>query len=618
MSRNVDLQRALEVLSGEDEDEGHASSAAESVDTDEELDFEAGIDPVEESDEPGEVLAETSTSSDLLLQRGGDGRWAPPRFTLRRDSGLPRSRSRSNSPARGSAEAQSSSQPWKTEAEPDVVSQPKCFTPHRAPGVQLDVKASYTPLDLFQLFFPADAVETICQNTNKQAAKNVAKGKKYKWTDVVVDEFYKFLGILMFTALVPLNHISDFWRRNNIFSVSFPATVMSRDRFRAIAWNVHLSDPEEDAVNERRKGTSEYDGLFQLKPLVDVLRTTCQFCYHPNRNLAVNERTVSSRVKSGVQYTKSRWGFKLFALTDCSNGYTVDFSVYAGKFRPSTGNGLSYDSVMSLIKPEYLGAGYTVFVDSFYTSPKLFRDLFSVNIGACGIYRENRKECPRGRSNSLTRKSPLGSIRWIREDPLVFVTWLDTQEVSVCSTIHPAFSGDTVQRKVKGRDGHWTQMNVPCPAPIIDYSKHMGAADSFSRTLSTNHYTAHHKTSRWYRTLFFHFVDIAATNSYILHTELCRAKRESPMTHKQFVEELTAQLCGTTLEVSAKKQRSAHVPVAIAPQAQASRKATYGRRSCVRCRKQDKRIVLTPWKCQECNVALCVILDRNCFQEWHS
>ncbi|KAL7884563.1 hypothetical protein AOLI_G00073330 [Acnodon oligacanthus] len=155
----MDIQRALEVLSGEDEDEGQVSSAAESVDTDEELDFEAGIDPAEESDEPGEVLVETNTSSDLLLQRGGDGQWVHPRFTLRGDT---------------------------------------------------------------------DAAETICQNTNKQAAKNMAKGKKYKWTDVVVEEFYKFLGIIMFTALVPLNHISDFG--GGITSSLFPAAVMSRDR----------------------------------------------------------------------------------------------------------------------------------------------------------------------------------------------------------------------------------------------------------------------------------------------------------------------------------------------------------------------------------------------------
>ena len=29
----------------------------------------------------------------------------------------------------------------------------------------------------------------------------------------------------------------------SIFSVAFPATVMSRDRYRTISWNVHMSGP---------------------------------------------------------------------------------------------------------------------------------------------------------------------------------------------------------------------------------------------------------------------------------------------------------------------------------------------------------------------------------------
>ena len=81
-----------------------------------------------------------------------------------------------------------------------------------------------------------------------------------------------------------------------------------------------------------------------------------------------------------TQYMKvkpNKWGFKLFVLADSSNGYNVDFSVYTGKNNFPTGQYLSYVCVMSLIDRRYLGSGYHVYMDNFYTSPKLFKDLFA-------------------------------------------------------------------------------------------------------------------------------------------------------------------------------------------------------------------------------------------------
>ena len=63
----------------------------------------------------------------------------------------------------------------------------------------------------------------------------------------------------------------------------------------------------------------------------------------------------------------------------------------------------------------------------------------------------------------------------------------------------------------------------------------------------------HHKRMRWYQTLFFHFLDIAATNSLLLHRELCRERQEVPMTHRAFLDELAAQLCGVTIVVPPSK-----------------------------------------------------------------
>ncbi|XP_012674943.2 uncharacterized protein LOC105893132 isoform X2 [Clupea harengus] len=57
---------------------------------------------------------------------------------------------------------------WKTEKDDDDATPSTLpFLPAREPGVQLSAADNHTPLDLFKLFFPEDAVETLCHNTNK-------------------------------------------------------------------------------------------------------------------------------------------------------------------------------------------------------------------------------------------------------------------------------------------------------------------------------------------------------------------------------------------------------------------------------------------------------------------
>ncbi|XP_052453867.1 piggyBac transposable element-derived protein 4-like isoform X35 [Carassius gibelio] len=500
---------------------------------------------------------------------------------------------------------------WKAETDVDQVPQTLRFLPAREPGPQLSAADSHSPMSLFKLFFTESAVENLCHNTNAQAARAMSKGHKYKWTDVGVDELYRYIGLIFYMSVLKMSSIADYWRQDSPFSLPFPATVMSRDRYRTISWNVHMSHPDADEENDRKRGTDQHDRLFRIKPLMDTIRLACKAFYHPRRNLAVKERLVACRAKTGMRRcTKvkpTKLGFKFFDLSDSSNGYIVDFSVYTGKNSFPAGRGLSYDAVMSLLDRKVLGSGYHVYMDDFYTSPKLFTDLFTLKFGACGTYREQRKGFPKTATNSLSRSSSRGSIRWIRDGPLVCVKWMDTQVVSVCSTIHAASTGGHVKRNIKAQH----TKSVPCPAPVTAYSQHMGGVDLPNQLLQ--YYAAQHKTMKWYRKVFLHFLDIAANNAFILHKEL-----HGNMTHKEFMEELIAELCGVSQKAAPKQSSTEHVPIPGAElTSDVRRNATVGRRICVHCKAVHGKRSQTPWKCQACDVHLCLQLDRNCFLEWH-
>ncbi|KAF4086475.1 hypothetical protein AMELA_G00106810 [Ameiurus melas] len=564
--RKMACERRVVLEESEDED-GHGFSPEE-----EEEEEEERVDP-----------AEDEVSEDAEHQT--------------HPTGQPTKRSRPcrRSPSPPAGETETS---WKTERDADEAPAALRFQPARSPGVQPSSADTNTPLDLFKRFFAPDVVNTLCRNTNKMATKNATRGCKYKWTDVTTEEFYRYIGLVLYMAAVKLDRVCDYWRQNSIFSFAYPATVMARDRYRTISWNVHLSNPDKD---------QESDGLFLVKPLMDVIRLACKAFYHPRRSLVVDERTK-------VKPTKC--GFRLFTLTDSSNGYIVDFVAYTGNEWYYTGRGLSYDAVTSLVNRSFLGSGYHVFMDDFYTSPKLFRDLHSQSFGACGTYREHRKGCPRATSNALTEKSGRGAIRWIRDGPVVFVKWMDTDEVSVCSTIHAAFTGDTIKCKVKGKNRTWTTATFSCPSPVWQYREHTEAVDSSDQL--TRYYTTQHKTLKWYRKMFLHFLDIATFNAYVLHKELALQRQEVVSSHKAFTEELIAQLCGGMPRTPPVEPESCdHVPVRLSD-SDVGTVASSGRRSCVLCRKTlGRKSSSTPWKCKACGVPLCLQLTRNCFQLWH-
>lgn len=487
----------------------------------------------------------------------------------------------------------------------------------------------YSPLELFQLFFPTSVVDTIVKNTNSYAKMRSEAGKKFPWVPLKAQELYSYIALVIYMGLLSAKNIVDYWSRKDIYRLPFPKSVMSRARFHAISWNLHLCDLKEDRVNALKKGTPEYDRLFKIKPLYTDIVAACKTYFHPNRQLAVDERMVATRARTGFkQYMKhkpTKWGYKLFVLADSVYGYTWNFFVYEGKSSLASGKGLSYDSMIRFLDLPLLGKGYQVYMDNFYTSPGLLLDLLDKKTLACGTIRSNTQGFPRTMSNDLSLRAQKGSIRWLREGKLLFVRWMDTKAVSMCSTIHKAYDGATISRRIRNPKNEWEICQIPIPAAAKDYNKYMGGVDLSDALIG--YYNVLHKTKKWYKTFFFHFVDIAVVNSFILHQQLSKSLNKSALTQKDFRETLVSELVKTatlfspspapkpsTSEPSTTEVGSKEEP--CWPEYFGT-DASSGRRICVLCKVSGLK-VKTPVYCTKCSVALCFVSSRNCFRKWHA
>ena len=346
--------------------------------------------------------------------------------------------------------------------------------------------------------------------------------------------------------------------------------------------------------------------------------------------MAIDERMVKSRHRSGIrQYIKdkpTKWGIKLWVLADSSNGYTIDFNVYIGKAagREVSANGLGYDVVMKLMNP-FFNQGYHLYVEIFYTSVTLFKHLFARGVGATGTIVETKRDFPVNLKNGKqwAKGKDRGSMRLERDPPCLALQWLDNKVVSVITTIDNANVKDHVARKQKTA-GRWTSVQVPQPRAIVNYNKFMNAVDRSDQILGTHNVLR--KCVRWWKTLFFHLIDIAVVNSYILFREHQANFPDDPALHRtrdyslaHFREEIVRDLCGFAeydqpqKHATAKpvkrvpdlgKYRTEHVPV-VSPV----------RKSCVVCLQKTNKCFKVQTYCSapSCNKFMHMTQDKNCF-----
>ena len=519
---------------------------------------------------------------------------------------------------------------------PDEVNLILPFAPLRQHGIHLEkpvLRGSMTTeVEFFRLYLTPQMVSTIVTHTNTYALLKVGS-KSYSgeyvnydgsWNKTTVEEIYKYIALLIYFSMVRVGgDVAKYWSSKSMYHGLWARKILSRGRYKAISAFLHVVDPSNE---------SSGDKLRKVDELLESFKSRCKLLYQPTQKLAVDERMVKSKHESGIRQSMkdkpTKWGVKLWVLADSANGYTVDFNVYIGKeaTKGISVNGLGYDVVMQLME-SFLDQGYHLYLDNFYTSPQLLHDLFLLATPATGTVKMNKKGFPACllNANVWAKKHKRGDVRWVRHSPVLALQWIDSKPVSILTTLHSANDQVSCKRRTK-KNGKFEEIIPPQPLAVQDYNQFMNGVDRSDQMLACHN--LRRKCYRWWKILFFHLVDIAVVNSFLIfqkyraeHADVEELQRRSGYSIVDFREALVRQICGWPefddppayeRSVPGESQfQTDHIAVASEDGL---------RRNCVVCYREGRgeKRVSTYCAAPQCQKFLHIQSSLNCFRTWHS
>ena len=175
-------------------------------------------------------------------------------YASRSPRGRGRGRGRGSSRTKAGATTTPPGERWNDVDIPDITPPQPTFRPTNPPGPQLIQTATYTALQLFQLFWTNSVLQTILLNTNEFGSTHHST-PTHPWIDLTLQNMFTFISMVIYMGLVKCSAFNDYWRKDKLHSFPLPKQVMTGKKFLRISRSLHLSSMADDAANEQRRGS---------------------------------------------------------------------------------------------------------------------------------------------------------------------------------------------------------------------------------------------------------------------------------------------------------------------------------------------------------------------------
>ncbi|XP_055909201.1 piggyBac transposable element-derived protein 4-like [Eupeodes corollae] len=213
-----------------------------------------------------------------------------------------------------------------------------------------------------------------------------------RWYDTSEEEMYAYMAILLYAGAEKAYGVEakDLFDQTNM---PFYRAVMSLERFEQIRRFIRFDD------GRTRVFRLQTDKMAAFRYIWNLFQENLVEFYEPSKELTVDEQLVGSRgrypFKMFMPNKPGKYGIQIFWIVDAVNSYPLQGEIYVGQ-QPSDNraDGITHRHVMRLAK-RYLGKGYNITIDNYFTSVPLLLELMSKNTTTIGTIKSNKKQLPK-------------------------------------------------------------------------------------------------------------------------------------------------------------------------------------------------------------------------------
>ena len=153
-----------------------------------------------------------------------------------------------------------------------------------------------------------------------------------------------------------------------------------------------------------------YDPTYKVSELLNYLEYRFERLFVPGRQLSLDETLIRSfgRIKFKVRIISksARYRIKIYILTDAATAFVLRVIIYTGKSTYNETTNPGEKKTVTIVKElckSMQGSHRTVYVDRFYTSLDLLKELHDMDIYTTGTLMKNH--IPKGTYHTKNNKT---------------------------------------------------------------------------------------------------------------------------------------------------------------------------------------------------------------------
>ena len=254
-------------------------------------------------------------------------------------------------------------------------------------GLQCSKYSVNSPSKAWKAIFTNCILDKIIAYTNEYGDAMASR-----WTKVTRSDLIDFISILFLASVQKRkDKPSNWFSTDPVFEFSAVKKITSGRKFSTMLRYLHCCSLGSQPTGE------DYDPAYKIAELKDYLEKRYERLFLPSQQLSLDETLIRSfgRMKFKVRIvTKAaRYGIKVYVITDAATSYVLRVLIYTGKYTYSESADESLKKTVQVVKSlcqPFAKTHRTIYVDRFYTSVDLVKELKKMDLYVTGTVMKNR------------------------------------------------------------------------------------------------------------------------------------------------------------------------------------------------------------------------------------